>query len=100
MVMISLTLDDLDTVVKALDSADFYSDNSTFYEHLDHFKYRLERLMKKYETIQKIDEKIKWNHTLLRLGRGFETIDDYEKAQEILYKRKDEFMKERSDRIG
>ena len=83
--IVSLTLDDLDTIIKALDSADFYTNDSTFYEHLGNLKLRLEKLLEKWEKIKNVDEKIKWNNTLLRLGRGFETIEEYEKKTNELY---------------
>lgn len=98
MVTISITLDDLDLIIKSLDSADIYVDATPeeerkFYDHLNKLRVRLERTLKKYDAIAKIDDKIKWNHTLLKLGRGFETIEQWEKATHELYDERNRIMK-------
>ena len=89
MVHLSVSLDDLDTIVKALDSADFYinstpEDEKEFYDHKDELRYRLERLQKKWEKVKEIDEKIKWNKQIVHLGRGFHTLDEFFQAQSRL----------------
>ena len=89
MVNLSLTLDDLDLVVKALDSADFYY-NSTpenekkFYDHISELGIRLEEQLKKWDRVRQIDEKIKWNKYMVHLGRGFHTFDEFLETQNKL----------------
>ena len=82
MVIVSISLDDLDTIVKALDSADFYINSSPenekrFYEHKDKLQNRLEKLLQKWDKIKEIDDKIKWNKQIFHLGRGFHTVEEF-----------------------
>ena len=94
MVNISITLGDLDTIVKALDSADIYINDTEenmrkFYEDKDELRRRLERLLEKWEKVRKIDEKMKWNKHIVYLGRGFSTFDEYlEKQKELREERR------------
>ena len=89
MVKISLTLDDLDLIVKALDSADFYY-NSTpenekkFYDHLSELRFRLEKQLNKWDKVKKIDEKMRWNNLMVHLGRGFNSFDEFLETQSKL----------------
>jgi hypothetical protein len=41
---VSMSMEDLDIVLKALDSADFYSDDEEFFAHLGKLKARLDNL--------------------------------------------------------
>lgn len=89
MVNLSLTLDDLDLIVKALDSADFYynstpEDEKKFYDHISELSIRLERKLKKWDRVKQIDEKIRWNKLMVHLGRGFHTFDEYLETQSKL----------------
>jgi glucosamine 6-phosphate synthetase-like amidotransferase/phosphosugar isomerase protein len=89
MVQVSISLDDLDLIAKALDSADFYynstpEDEKKFYDHISELRYRLERHLKKWNKIKEIDEKIKWNKQVFHLGRGFHTFDEFMEAQNKL----------------
>ena len=89
MVNVSLTLDDLDLIVKALESADFYinstpEDEKEFYDHKDDLRYRLEKQLKKWDRIKEIDERIKWNKKIFHLGRGFHTFEEFQNSQEKL----------------
>ena len=93
MVKVSVTLDDLDTIIKALDSADFYCEDASFYEHLSELRFRLQKVLKKHEAIKNIDDRLKWNRVLLRLGTGFNTIDDYEKARDYLLSERERLIK-------
>ena len=98
MVRVSLTLDDLDLIVKALYSPDIYIDDTPeneqkFYQHIEDLSYRLGLIQKKYEAIKDIDGKIKWNNALFKLGRGFETIGAWQKTQHALYEKRREIMK-------
>lgn len=100
MVNVSLTLDDLDTIVKALDSADFYinstpEDEKEFYDHKDDLRYRLEKQLKKWERIKEIDERIKWNREIFHLGRGFRTFEEFQNAQEKLLDERREIIKKK-----
>jgi hypothetical protein len=54
MVKVSITLDDLDVLVKAMESSDIYIDDTDenmkrFYEHKDDLQRRLEHLLEKCE---------------------------------------------------
>ena len=95
MVQISITLDDLDTIIKALDSADFYinstpEDEKKFYDHKDDLRYRLEKQLKKWDRIKEIDERIKWNKTVVHLGRGFRTYNEFlDEQNKLLDERRD-----------
>ena len=89
MVNVSLTLDDLDTIVKALYSADFYTDGTPesqkeFYDHIDVLRLRLEKQLKKWQVVAKIDEKLMANREMFHLGRGFHTFNEFMEAQEKL----------------
>ena len=89
MVKISVTLDDLDIIVKSLDSADIYF-NSTpenekkFYDHMSELRIRLEKQLNKWDKVKRIDEKIRWNNLMVRLGRGFSTFDEFLETQSKL----------------
>ena len=89
MVKISVTLDDLDIIVKSLDSADIYF-NSTpenekkFYDHMSELRIRLEKQLNKWDRVKRIDEKIRWNNLMVRLGRGFSTFDEFLETQSKL----------------
>ena len=95
MVVVSLTLDDLDLVVKALESADFYmngtpEEEEAFYNHIYDLRLRLNALHDKWSEIKRVEDKIKWNLNLIRLGRGFKTFEDFHKSQgELLDERRD-----------
>ena len=99
MVNISITLDDLDTIVKALDSSDIYIDDteenmSNFYEHKDELRRRLEHLLEKWEKVKKIDETLKWNKEIVHLGRGFNTFEEYLEKQKELRKERRKLVEE------
>jgi DNA-binding PadR family transcriptional regulator len=99
MVNISITLGDLDTIVKALDSADIYINDTEenmrkFYEDKDELRRRLERLLEKWEKVRKIDEKMKWNKQIVRLGRGFNTFDEYLETQKELKEERRKLIEE------
>ena len=89
MVKVSITLDDLDVLVKAMESSDVYIDDTDenmkrFYEHKDELQRRLEHLLEKWEKVKKIDENLRWNKEIVRLGRGFNTFEEYlEKQKEL-----------------
>jgi DNA repair exonuclease SbcCD ATPase subunit len=89
MVKVSITLDDLDILVKAMESSDIYMDDTDenmkkFYDHKDELQRRLEHLLEKWEKVKKIDENLRWNKEIVRLGRGFNTFEEYlEKQKEL-----------------
>ncbi len=89
MVNVNISLDDLGIVVEALESADFYINDTEenekkFYDHKDELRWRLDRLLKKWGKIKEIDEKIRWNKSVVRLGRGFTTYDEFMETQHAL----------------
>lgn len=102
MVNISITLDDLDIIVKSLESADIYINDTEenerkFYDHMDELRLRLEKTLKKWEEVKKIDERIKWNKEVFVLGRGFSTVDEFDEAQKKLYEKRYSIIKERGE---
>ena len=102
MVNISITLDDLDTIVKALDSADIYINDTEenmrkFYEDKDELRRRLERLLEKWEKVKKIDEKMKWNKRIVRIGRGFNTFEEYLEKQKELREERMNLIKQKGE---
>lgn len=100
MVNVSFTLDDLDLIVKSLESADIYvnytaEENRKFYDHIDELRLRLEKTLKKWEEVKKIDERIKWNKEVFVLGRGFTTVDEFDEAQKKLFEKRYSVIKGR-----
>ena len=99
MVNISITLDDLDIIVKAMESSDIYINDTEenmrkFYEHKDGVQRRLERLLKKWESVKQIDEKIKWNKRMVHLERGFNSFDEYLETQKRLREERRKMIEE------
>ena len=100
MVKVSITLDDLDVLVKAMESSDVYIDDTDenmkrFYEHKDELQRRLEHLLEKWEKVKKIDEKIRWNKEIVHLGRGFSTFDEYLEIQKELREERRNLIKQK-----
>lgn len=101
MVNVSITLDDLDIIVKSLECGGDIFVNDTeenerkFYDHIDELRLRLEKTLKKWEEVKKIDERIKWNKEVFVLGRGFSTVDEFDEAQKKLFEKRYDIIKER-----
>ena len=89
MVNVSIKLEDLELITMALDSADFYLNDSEervkeFFEHIDNLRFRLEKITKNWNEIKILEDKIEWNKTLIHLHRGFTSYDDFFNEQHKL----------------
>lgn len=88
MVQISVTSDDLDTIVRALDGADFYLNGTDewekkFWKHLDFLKYRLEFTLKKEEKLKELKEKKDHIQYCIVHQRGFTTEEGLSRLDQI-----------------
>ena len=102
MVKVSITLDDLDILVKAMESSDIYMDDTDenmkkFYDHKDELQRRLEHLLEKWEKVKKIDENLRWNKEIVRLGRGFNTFEEYLEKQKELREERMNLIKQKGE---
>jgi len=87
MVTISLTLEDLNTILQGLDS-DFYVNGTPeqekkFWLHLEKLRGRLNKILEKEKKLQDLNNELKHVQFCISHGVGFQTDEGFAKMDKI-----------------